>query len=267
MRRRTRRGRDPQLVGLVGETFGGDLAHRDDALVDIDRHQEGRRLLVLLEHRDELRRPRRGHFAHDFPHHLDRLIHDALDHRPHRPQSGGSTSGRYSRTRTMPTRQAAIMPVMTLSAAPALHALRHVDDLGAGAAARPPAQPALGTSGRCKYSALPVHRRGRPGCAPTPAPAARPGRPARSARRAGAPIAVPRRRSPDRPASARRPARARRHRACRARIPPRTRRLSSSMRHDPRHSRISKRLRRSQVLIVFAGASNCAASWSRLQPL
>jgi hypothetical protein len=38
-------------------------------------------------------------------------------------------------------------------------------------------------------------------------------------------------------------------------------------RHDPRHSRISSRLRRSQVLIVFAGASNFAANWSRLQPL
>jgi hypothetical protein len=38
-------------------------------------------------------------------------------------------------------------------------------------------------------------------------------------------------------------------------------------RHDPRHSRISSRLRRSQVLIVFVGASNFAASWSRLQPL
>jgi len=30
--------------------------------------------------------------------------------------------------------------------------------------------------------------------------------------------------------------------------------------HDPRHSRTSNRLRRSQVLIVFAGALNCAAS-------
>ena len=38
-------------------------------------------------------------------------------------------------------------------------------------------------------------------------------------------------------------------------------------RHDPRHSRKSIKLRLSQVLIVFTGLSNLAASCSRLHPL
>ena len=37
--------------------------------------------------------------------------------------------------------------------------------------------------------------------------------------------------------------------------------------HDPRHSRISNRARRSHVLMVLTGLSNSAASCSRLQPL
>ena len=37
--------------------------------------------------------------------------------------------------------------------------------------------------------------------------------------------------------------------------------------HDPKHSRISIRLRRNQVLIVFTGMSSFFASCSRLQPL
>ena len=38
-------------------------------------------------------------------------------------------------------------------------------------------------------------------------------------------------------------------------------------RHEFRHSRISASARRSWVLTVFTGRSNCTASWSRLKPL
>ena len=38
-------------------------------------------------------------------------------------------------------------------------------------------------------------------------------------------------------------------------------------RHDSRHSRMSASARRSWVLTVFTGRSNCAAIWSRLMPL
>src|SRR5215471_3048948 len=38
-------------------------------------------------------------------------------------------------------------------------------------------------------------------------------------------------------------------------------------RHDPMHSRRSIKLRLSQVLIIFTGLSNLAASCSRLNPL
>ena len=112
---------------------------------------------------------------------------------------------------------------------------------------------------------------GRPECASTAPMAARPARPRRTMPSADLPSSAraPRRRHRSR--SGARPAPVHWRPACQARIRrPGSRGplpLSYRASHDPRHSRISIRLRRSQVLIVFTGLSNFAASCSRLAPL
>ena len=197
--------------------------------------------------------------------HLDRLLDHALDHlrlrAPVRRQHVGPVLARQhdadeaGRERTGHDGEAA----------PAPHALRQIDDLGARPGSAGDAAGA-GTSGSRIGSRRAPRRRRRPIRSQTGAG---------GSTGATSTLSSPRRRSQRR--TPRRSSASTQQQRVGLRALVGIERAEHVFRrqpfpvfvhgHDPRHSRISSRLRRSQVLIVFAGASNFAASCSRLQPL